>query len=70
MDKINIDNDKERERETTIKHSGSYCTLFLLKGAVWKKQDHSLQSSILVQIKNIVLLFNFDTVLKSVVGIQ
>jgi hypothetical protein len=38
---------KERERERDdIKHRGSYHTFFLLKGAVWKKQDHSSQSSI------------------------
>ena len=42
--------------------------LLFFKGAVWKKQDHSLQYSILVQIKNRV--FNFDIVLKSVIGMQ
>ena len=61
--------EKERERET-IKHRGLYRTFFLLKGAAWKKQDHSLQSSFLVQITNIALMFNFDIVLKSVVGMQ
>ena len=61
----------QRERQTereTIKHRGLYCTFFLLKETVCKKQDHSLQCSIWVQIKNIV--FNFDIVLKSVVGMQ
>ena len=61
---------RERERETTIKHRGLYGTFVLWKGTAWKKQDHSLQSSILVKIKNIVLMFNFDIVLKSVVGMQ
>ena len=45
-----------------------YHTFFLLKETVCKKQDHSLQCSIWVQIKNI--LFNFDIVLKSVVSMQ
>jgi hypothetical protein len=31
-------------------------------------QDHSLQSSIWVEITNVVLIFNLDIVLKSVVG--
>ena len=67
--KTDTHTERETERETDdIKHRGSYHTFFLLKGAVWKKQDHSLQSSIWVQIKNIV--FNFDIVLKSVVGMQ
>ena len=48
------DTERERERET-IKHRGLYRTFFLLIGAVWKKQDHSLESSILVQVENIVL---------------
>jgi hypothetical protein len=63
--------DRERERETenwTIKHRGMYHTFFVLNGTVWKKQDHSLQCSIWVQIENIV--FNFDIALKSVVGMQ
>jgi hypothetical protein len=60
----------ERERERRIKHRGSYRTFFLLKETVWKKQDHSLQCSILVKIKNIVLIFNFDIVLKSAVGMK
>ena len=61
---------KDREREMTIKHRGWHSTFFLLKGAVWKMQDHSLQSSILVKIENIFLMFNFDIVLRSVVGMQ
>ena len=49
--------EREREKEMAIKHRGSYHTFFLLKGAVCKKQDHSLQSSTWVQIKNIVFDF-------------
>ena len=46
------------ERETDgIKHRELYHTFFLLNGAVWKKQDHSLQSSVWVQIKNISFYF-------------
>ena len=59
-----IDNDRERERDKAQEIK----PYFFLKGAVCKKQDHSLQSSIWGQIENIV--FNFDIVLKSVVGMQ
>ena len=61
---------KIRERQMTVKLRGWHSTFFLLKGAVWKMQDHSLQSSILVKIENIFLMFNFDIVLRSVVGMQ
>jgi hypothetical protein len=54
----------------TIKHRGLHQTFFLLKGTAWKKQDYSLQSSILVQIRNRVLMLIFDIILKSVVGMQ
>ena len=48
------DRERERERERDgIKHRGLYHTFFLLKETVWKKQDHSLQSSIWVQIRNV-----------------
>jgi hypothetical protein len=60
--------ERDRDRQTTIKHRGLYHTFFLLNKAAWKKQDLSFQSSVWVQIKNIV--FNFDIVLKSVVGMQ
>ena len=62
--------ERERDRETTIKHRGLYCTFFLLNWVVWKKQDHSLQSPVWVKNKSIVLIFKFDIVLKSVVGMQ
>jgi hypothetical protein len=61
--------DRQRERRMTIKHRGLFCS-FLSKGAVWKKQDHSLQSFVWVQIKKFNLIFNFDMVLKRVVGMQ
>jgi hypothetical protein len=70
--KSKIDNNsKDTQREQnrwTIKCSRLYHTFFVLKGAGWKKQDHSLQCSVWVQNKN--MSFNFDTVLKSVVGMQ
>jgi hypothetical protein len=47
-----------------------YHTFFLLNGAVWKMQDHSLQCSIWVNIENIVFNITFDIVLKSIVGMQ
>ena len=56
------------DRETDDKAQGIVLFLFSFKGAVWKKQDHSFQSSVWVQIENIP--FNFDIVLKSVVGMQ
>jgi hypothetical protein len=61
--------ERQRDREM-IKHRGLYRTFFLLNGATWKKQNHSLQWSVLVENKNIVVMFNFDIVLKSVVGMQ
>ena len=60
---------KETEKDKNNKAQGIIPHLFSFKNkAVCKKQDHSFQSSIWVQIKNIV--FNFDIVLKSVVGMQ
>ena len=60
--------ERDTQKETEIKHRGLYHTFCLLNGVTWKKQDHSLQSSVWVQIKNTV--FNFDIGSKSVVGIQ
>ena len=48
--------EREREREMDYKAQGIIPYLFILKGAVWKKQHHSLQSSIWVQVKNIVFI--------------
>ena len=47
--------DRQRERQTTIKHRGGTVPFFSNR-AVWKKQDHSLQSSVWVKIKNIFLI--------------
>ena len=44
--------ERERNRDST-KHRGLYCTFFLWKGVVCKKQDHSLQSSVWVKTKHI-----------------
>ena len=60
--------ERQRDREITIKHRGSYCAFFLWKGSAWKRQDHSLQSCVCVQIKTVS--FNFDIVSKSVLGMQ
>jgi hypothetical protein len=62
------DRETERQRDRQNKVQGVVLYLFLLKQTVWKKQDHILQSSILVQTENI--MFNFDIVLKSDVGMQ
>jgi hypothetical protein len=60
--------ERQTDRQTdNNKAQGLYHTLFF-KEAVCKKQDHSLQCSIWVQIKNIP--FNFDVVLKNVLGMQ
>ena len=62
---------QQTEREMDDKAQGIVPYLFfLLNKAIWKKQDHSLQNSIWVKIKNIILILNFDIVLKSVVGMQ
>ena len=67
--RIQTQRDKDRERQANnIKHRGLHHTFFLLNGAVWKKQDYSLQCSVWVETKNIY--FNFDIVLKSVLGMQ
>ena len=66
--KLTMNPDREIDRETDDKAQGIVLFLFSFKGAVWKKQDHSFQSSVWVQIENIP--FNFDIVLKSVVGMQ
>jgi hypothetical protein len=50
---------RERERDD-YKEQWIVLYLFSLNGVDWKKQDHSLQSSSLVEIKNIG--FNFDIV--------
>ena len=58
----------QRERERERDKAQEIKPYFFLKGAVCKKQDHSLQSSVWVKSKNI--FFKFDIVLKSVVGMH
>ena len=55
---------RERERDDN-KAQGIVPYLFLII-AVCTKQEHSLQSYVWVQIKNII--YNFDRVLKSFLG--
>ena len=44
---MNPDRERQRERDTGgIKHRGLHRTFFSFKWAVWKNQDHSLQSSV------------------------
>ena len=61
--------DRETER-WQYKAQGIVPHLFLLNKAIWKKQDHSLQSPVWVKNKSIVLIFKFDIVLKSVLDMQ
>ena len=42
--------ERDRDRERDDKAQGIVPYFFLLNKAVWKKQDHSFQSSILVKI--------------------
>ena len=59
---------RETERQTTIKHIGSYHTFFLSKEQFVKSKITA--SKVLFEYKLKLLLFNFDIVLKSVVGMQ
>ena len=63
---------RRRDRQTEWERDKAQGTVphlfFLLNGAACKKQDHSFQSSVWVQIK--ITVFNVDIVLKSAVGMQ
>ena len=68
LTKTKRESDRETERQTTINHRGLYHTLFSFKCGSLEEAISQLPKFCLSKIKYIA--FNFDIVLKSVVGMQ